>query len=715
MATTLASVISYAQNTGRVVITGAGDSTFERAGAGHFQGMADALLSSYECAGVLVPPNSSSENNETQGYAFARRRLNQSIFLTPMLSADFGLPGYQVTDKQYGFTVPVVGRQQNLATTLNDAGGISSADTTIIVTDGTKIENPNGATSWIQIENEIISYTTLTTNTLTGCTRGVLGTTAASHADGTAVTRASVWQGPVSAYIPGTTLGVGGIADGTTTANIPLTDASAFPVSGRIRLTDGEWIAYTGKSGNSLTGITRNVFGAVSPIGHSAGEAVRFAVGNVPAGLLYPDHPIGVNSEFKIAAWYKSLSASSLTQSTYRNELYSQATPINTDTSYTSLQDGTNINWTGTAVGTMAKTVLTATQASSDRGYLTLNWGGSRASALYGPIGPAVLMWNGLLAGQRPKGFIQAMGYSRGGKCLNTMHYEVNRYDVTNSINEFSKGTEEMYKVFLQCGDADVGGNSACSLMHLCVFGHNETGGQGYGGPVDLTAPWTENTAARTTLASSCNSTDTTISLASNANLVGSFGLVLIDSEYISYESQSGGTLSNCTRGLFGTIPASHTSGVSAYQGYKTVNPLGFAADVLFDYKWRKARWIAAGGTEATFFYAYLRPIPTSSSPTYGDQNSVASGTVASREGRLREFTTAISTYCGGMSNFVVIDLLNVIGGTEAEDLDQGASSSDVIHHTRSFYRNVGHRAVAYYGFGRGSGTVITGLRSRGR
>ena len=44
---------------------------------------------------------------------------------------------------------------------------------------------------------------------------------------------------------------------------IDLSDASAFDSSGRIYLDsiNGEWVSYTGKSGNTLTGCTRNVVG----------------------------------------------------------------------------------------------------------------------------------------------------------------------------------------------------------------------------------------------------------------------------------------------------------------------------------------------------------------------------------------------------------------------------------------------------------------------
>ncbi len=65
-------------------------------------------------------------------------------------------------------------------TTLNDAGGISDVDTTIIVTDGTVFP---AVDFFATIEDEIVLVTTLATNTLT-VTRAQQGTTGVAHADG---------------------------------------------------------------------------------------------------------------------------------------------------------------------------------------------------------------------------------------------------------------------------------------------------------------------------------------------------------------------------------------------------------------------------------------------------------------------------------------------------------------------------------------------------
>lgn len=61
------------------------------------------------------------------------------------------------------------------ATTLN--GGINNSVTSIVVTSAAGLK----ASGYIKVDSEIIQYASITTNTLNSCTRGVLGTVAASH------------------------------------------------------------------------------------------------------------------------------------------------------------------------------------------------------------------------------------------------------------------------------------------------------------------------------------------------------------------------------------------------------------------------------------------------------------------------------------------------------------------------------------------------------
>jgi hypothetical protein len=71
-------------------------------------------------------------------------------------------------------------------------------------------------------------------------------------------------------------------------------------------------------------------------------------------------------------------------------------------------------------------------------------------------------------------------------------------------------------------------------------------------------------TAAITTLSATITSTDTTITVASAANLA-SAGYILIDAETIYYGYATGNILYNCVRAQNGTTATTHTSGASVY------------------------------------------------------------------------------------------------------------------------------------------------------
>lgn len=69
-------------------------------------------------------------------------------------------------------------------TTLNDAGGISSGDTSMVVASATGAPAANFR---VLIDSELILVTAKSGTTFT-ITRGIEGTSAASHADGATVT-----------------------------------------------------------------------------------------------------------------------------------------------------------------------------------------------------------------------------------------------------------------------------------------------------------------------------------------------------------------------------------------------------------------------------------------------------------------------------------------------------------------------------------------------
>jgi len=92
------------------------------------------------------------------------------------------LPGFGWGLASFGGTVA-----NALTTTLN--GAIDASTTTIVLT--SVINFPTTGTNYIQIGSEEISYTGISGSTLTGVTRGVRNTTAASHSDGATITNTS--------------------------------------------------------------------------------------------------------------------------------------------------------------------------------------------------------------------------------------------------------------------------------------------------------------------------------------------------------------------------------------------------------------------------------------------------------------------------------------------------------------------------------------------
>ena len=88
--------------------------------------------------------------------------------------------------------VTISGVVSGAETTLN--GAIASDATAITLTSGTNFDDTSGKFSrdasnvyYIKIGDEIISYTSITGNNITGATRGVGGTTAAAHSNGATV------------------------------------------------------------------------------------------------------------------------------------------------------------------------------------------------------------------------------------------------------------------------------------------------------------------------------------------------------------------------------------------------------------------------------------------------------------------------------------------------------------------------------------------------
>lgn len=125
--------------------------------------------------GTQIEPVSLHEFEARGGYEL--RQTGVPLYLT--LEGVGGAYRYRL------FPTPTL---TSATTTINDSGGINSSDTSVILTDSSVFRAP---ASWFKCESEKILFqsNTASTNTLGLLRRGMGGTTAASHADTTAVTQ----------------------------------------------------------------------------------------------------------------------------------------------------------------------------------------------------------------------------------------------------------------------------------------------------------------------------------------------------------------------------------------------------------------------------------------------------------------------------------------------------------------------------------------------
>jgi hypothetical protein len=97
--------------------------------------------------------------------------------------------GPDVQSQGFGWSLGSWGGQEVGAFTTVLSGDIDASTTSITLNDASQF--PSSGTNFVQIGTEEISYTGISTNTLTGVTRGVRNTTAATHSSGATVTDTS--------------------------------------------------------------------------------------------------------------------------------------------------------------------------------------------------------------------------------------------------------------------------------------------------------------------------------------------------------------------------------------------------------------------------------------------------------------------------------------------------------------------------------------------
>lgn len=491
------------------------------------------------------------------------------------------------------------------------------------------------------------------------------------------------WQGPLVAYLGKTTLN-GAITAGSPADAGALTVVSTaeFPSSGRVHLHDGtnrEIISYTGKTATTLTGIDRGNL-STTPRDWADGSTVSLCYNGIGAGATqFRYHPLGSSVAITHATWYMSLSASSINGATMQPMIYSLTTDASSDTSTTTQATGSATNMTGAAVGAISRMNLALAAAARDE--LALKFGPSASNGI-GPFGPAALLYHGLFATERPCGVIQAMGISQGMKRLNQHMRDLRTYHAASGIVEYDKGFISRFKVYLDTAHADNGGNGTAGVFVVRCWSHNEASGGNLTALVDSAEPWT--IYLRPTLNGAINASAATITLSSTAGMQPA-GSILIGTERIEYAAISSNDLTGCTRGVFGTVAASHSNGDQVYVGYPCHHPLGLCTDLLFEYNLLRSLWVTAGGDADYFWYWWVRPIPVSAAPAFISQHSGVSGN-DQKEGRLIEYLAAVNTYLAFRPGFVPCDHSQCWTGGESTDLQYGDTTSDVVHNNRAGY-----------------------------
>jgi hypothetical protein len=197
-----------------------------------------------------------------------------NAFTTATSTNSGGYTTITVTDAGHGAQVNDFVTVVPLNTTLN--GTINASATSIVLTSATGFPSAGA----IFIDSECITYSGVSTNTLTGCTRGTNGTTAASHTTGVAVYAAPngvlvLGEYQVVTYISSSqyTILVAGTATASSTPAISATFNYQL-TTGNTTFTYGTgWGA--GGWGGVNTGYTSTGWGSPAPAGLGIGTQLR--------------------------------------------------------------------------------------------------------------------------------------------------------------------------------------------------------------------------------------------------------------------------------------------------------------------------------------------------------------------------------------------------------------------------------------------------------
>ena len=300
-----------------------------------------------------------------------------------------------------------------------------------------------------------------------------------------------------------------------TSTSIVLQDGTNFSSSGIVKINE-EFIKYTSKSTNTLTGLTRGAYSTISK-SHTNNTFVFQAEELVDSEV----------------SWYELKHNLSKDNSTKKRRVRRTVITI----------DDVRYGWYTIQVRAVSK----GTQKSI---WQTVK--GEFKIPSHAPLGRFEKL---------PRG-----GHMTGSFILNTTSGNVNtaadNYTFTNH-----KGKQHIV-------------TSATTAQEIQAFSGLASSGEGYliHDSSNTTDPWvganifTDNIVssnsigATTTLAEALDASETSIDVASVSNL-GAKGTIRVDSEDITYTGITSTTLTGCTRGANSTTAATHSNGATVYYG----------------------------------------------------------------------------------------------------------------------------------------------------
>lgn len=418
--------------------------------------------------------------------------------------------------------------------------------------------------------------------------------------------------------------------------------------------------------------------GIVVPAGWEGFLPCYYAAGTsstdlIMSAMLAYDSPIGNRSRFSYAVFFQEIneangatrSASGFEMGCWRMADFQPVTAFGTE-----IVSAARVNTatTGTT-GTLRAAFLEVPEY--DRGAVAATQGlaFSYDAKGTGLVGPAAVLYHAVVNKTKKSGFIHTIDLVLGGNSLDNL---IKSRGATQYSKESLKTKMQCFRMLCATSYADAypaaaaygqpttggpGGNGSAYYAAFVCEGHNDSAD----GDIAFCQPSIGQSVQYQQAVTAINRGGGTLNVADATQLPTAGMLGFLDAlnspiEWITWTGKSGNQLTGCTFTRYGSAAASGSTG-TAYVGYPASHPKGFAANLTQDYQFRLAAWIDAGGSEATFIYVWVTPIPCSDTPT----NTGSSATFAGRQYIFDQYRLEGFRLEALLPGFVVADLSSVV------------------------------------------------------